>query len=335
MYPYLIALLCLMNFAVLTFRDGNTLLTSTVLHKTELQQEEVYGMQRSLKAGLLFEEFAAQDKGGPEHSEDSPVREGLKVVGDPAKRRTVRSLNIDLVRPPNNSRFNLYAFLNEDPELRTGESSWYSMIARFLRNHYFSKGRFASGHPDMERIILNELLNQKEKIIENAESLGVDVLGTLSFADREIAQAMYLLLTGFDDVPSILNYLSYEVKKPGFCKLNFIFIDPDVLEAVVNHDEAYLQLVSLRSKCLDEIMQREEEYRQSKSVKEKPDLKSRTHFKTELTEGVSIILSRYGLTALLNKRIFDFSLGKSGDYIFLVHAETGWVTRYRYTNKRS
>ncbi|MEG0036833.1 MAG: hypothetical protein RSB82_00295 [Victivallaceae bacterium] len=336
MYPYLIAMLCLMNFSVLIFNEIRVLTTYETLRKIEVRQDDLFEIRYSLKAEHAFNDFVEMIS----EKDDCKVEEAKTTepihnldFEEKSKKSTVKSLNIDFNRLPNNSRINLYGFLNEPEELRNNPASWYAILGRFLRKNYLEKPGFPINRINFEWDILNAILLQKARIISGEEKVDPDILGTLVFPNPELAEAVYLLLTGFDDNPSILNYLDYEVKKPGFCKLNFMFVDPLLLSAVIDHQEAFNKLRALQLKTLQEVRDREEEFLRNKSLKDKPFLKNRTCFKLELNESVSIILAEYDLLPILNKKLFEFTLGKPGDYIFLSNSDTGVVTRYCCVNK--
>ncbi|AFS23209.1 hypothetical protein B600_1073 [Chlamydia psittaci VS225] len=53
----------------------------------------------------------------------------------------------------------------------------------------------------------------------------------------------------------------------------------------------------------------------------------------ELRDKTQILLSQYDLLPLLNKKIFDFTLGNAGDYLYLIDPETGAVSRCRCSPK--
>ncbi|CRH59108.1 Uncharacterised protein [Chlamydia trachomatis] len=62
--------------------------------------------------------------------------------------------------------------------------------------------------------------------------------------------------------------------------------------------------------------------------------KTRTDFRTELQDKTQVILHRYDLLSLLNKKVFDYTLGTAGDYIFVVDPENEGVNRSRCVSRR-
>ncbi|EPP36157.1 hypothetical protein CP10881SC42_0152 [Chlamydia avium] len=259
---------------------------------------------------------------------DSTVPKKIAKVAT-KRRRKYRLLNVPFSRPPNNSRFNLCALLQENPENYQDSASWHSIFIRLLRRVYVDTGCVPQGS---EYVITEALLNKKEDIMQGGKKFGADVIETLTLPTHE-AKILYTMLQGSKNVQPLLNFLHYEEKSQGYYKLNLVFMDPIFLEAVIDHPEAYKELESLRGGVWESVRRQEQSIQEHGEAAALELFKTRTDFRMELRDKTQILLSQYDLLPLLNKRIFDYTLGNAGDYIYLIHPETGIVSRCRCCSK--
>lgn len=332
MQPYIFTLLCLASLASLVAFDAANARKYSAYAQTIENHENFLTVRRAACAEVEYQEKIkklAPIQKLPKDKETSTPNKVAQVAT--RKKQRYRLLKVPFSRPPNNSRYNLYALLTESPEEYNNPSSWYAIFVRLLKRAYVDPGIVPQG---AEYAITNLLLSKKEEILEGASKYGPDILETLTLPTEE-AEVFYTMLKGSPHAQSLLNFLHYEEKSLGGCKLNLIFMDPLLLEAVINHPLGCQELQSLRDGIWDAVKTQEEAIQQHGQAAALELFKTRTDFRLELRDKTQIILNQHGLVELLNKKLFDFTLGSAGDYLFLIDPQTKVVSRCRCSSKSS
>ncbi|WP_213318910.1 hypothetical protein [Chlamydiifrater volucris] len=323
MNAYLLTLLCLTSLIIITTKDAVMSRNQMVLLRSSDYLEDVHATAQSALAEAKYSDysktFSGSSKGGKNTNPES--KKSISV----GKRRNY-SLRVPFTRPPNNSRLNVYALLEEPPECRESHLSWYSIFLRFLRNAYVNSGVLPSGE---DKILVETLLEKKEEILRKAEEGVPDVIATLEFDNPVLQKSWYQILKGTDQIPSILNYINYSSKKSSAYKLNLLFMDPLLLSAIVDNSEAFDRLDALRTQIWQTVKQQEIAVKERGREALLEGFRNRTDFRIELKEKTEGLLRDYYLIDLLDKKIFDYTLGSQGDFLFVVDSETGWITRCR------
>ncbi|ANG66006.1 hypothetical protein [Chlamydia gallinacea] len=330
MQSYIFTLLCLTFLVSVVSFDAMNARKRCLCSRMMENDEYLLTAQKSACAEVEYQEKTKKISSVEKISKEEDVfipKKIAKVVTK--KQRKYRLLNVPFSRPPNNSRFNLYAMLQECSGNYEDPASWRSIFIRLLKRVYVDTGCVPQGS---EYIVTEALLNKKEEIIEGGRKFGADVIETLTLPTQE-ANILYTMLRGSKNVQPLLNFLHYEEKSQGNYKLNLIFMDPIFLEAVIDHPRAYRELETLRGSIWESVKRQEQAIQQHGESAVLELFKTRTDFRMELKDKTQILLAQYDLLPLLNKKVFDYTLGSAGDYIYLIHPETGVVSRCRCCSK--
>ncbi|EPP34511.1 hypothetical protein CP10139811_0664 [Chlamydia ibidis] len=324
MQSYMFTLLCLASLVSLVSFDAVNARKRHAYHIAIEKKESFLRAQHSACAEISYQNKVKRLNSGEKISKEKEVTSGDKFAKvSVTRKRKYRSLKVPFSQPPNNSRFNLYALLQESPEEYHNPVSWYSIFLRLLRLAYVDTQCIP---PGTETKIIHSLLDRKAEIMEGAKVYGVDIIETLTLPLEE-ADLLYTVLKGSKKAQPLLNFLHYEEKQPKYCNLNLIFMDPLLLNAVVNHADAYRDIELCRRKIWDNVKMQEEMVKNSGQNAILDIFKTRTVFRAELQEKVQILLSRYDLLELAGSKVFDYTLGSAGDYIFLLDPDTGVPSR--------
>ncbi|WP_201456420.1 hypothetical protein [Chlamydia sp. 17-3921] len=331
MQSYIFTLMCLASLASLVAFDAANSRKRCLCSQFIERQENFMTACRSACAEVEYQEKAKKltviDKVSKEHETSVPSKTAKVVT---KKKQKYRLLQVPFSRPPNNSRYNLYALFMELPEIHYNSASWYSIFVRLLKRVYVDTGNVPQGS---EYLITNTLLSKKEEIMEGAAKFGPDIIETLTLPKEE-ADILYTMLKGSKNAQPLLNFLHYEEKLPSNCKLNLIFMDPLLLEAVIDQPAVYLEINTLRNGIWESVKRQEEAIQKHGQAAAIELFKTRTDFRLELRDKTQLILSQHGLIELINKKLFDFTLGCAGDYLFLVDPDTKTISRCRCSSKR-
>lgn len=327
MQVYTVTLLCLTSLISMVSFDAWRLRNHCEYVRVMEQKEDVLAAQHSAYAESIYPDKVRKLGAHDKISQSVPAKREKKFVKK--KKQKYRSLSVPFSRPPNHSRLNLYAFLSEQDDERSRSVSWYAILSRLIKRVYVDTGHFPHG---TQTLVVDALLNQKEEIIAGAQTLGEDCLSTIVFPE-EVADKIYRMLRGCDRYPSLLNFLHYEKKMLSQCKLNLFFMDSLLLEAVLNHTEASQQIDALRKEILDRVKYQEQEVQTHRQEAVLELFKTRTDFRMELQDNTQILLSKYDLLDVLNKKCFDYTLGSVGDYLFVTNPYTHIDSRVRCSLK--
>ncbi|WP_348663340.1 hypothetical protein [Chlamydia vaughanii] len=332
MQSYIFTLLCLASLVSMVSFDAVNARKRCICSRIIESDENLFIAERSACAEVEYQEKTKKISAVEKISKDEDIFSPKKIAKVATKKkRKHRLLKVPFSRPPNNSRFNLYALLQETPEEYEDPSSWHSIFIRLLKRVYVDTGCVP---PGSEYLITEALLNKKEEILEGGKKFGEDIIETLTLPSQE-AEILYTMLRGSKNAQSLLNFLHYEEKLQGYCKLNLVFVDPLLLEVVINHPEAYREMEVLRGGIWESVKRQEQSIQEHGEAAALELFKTRTDFRMELRDKTQVLLSQYDLLSLLNKKVFDYTLGSAGNYIYLIHPETGAVSRCRCSPKSS
>ncbi|SPN73933.1 hypothetical protein C10C_0790 [Chlamydia serpentis] len=331
MQPYIFTLLCLTSLVSLVAFDAANARKRCVCAQMIERSENFLSIKRSACAEIEYQERSRQTSAIEKISKDNgkvTPNQIAKVITK--KKQKYRLLQVPFTRPPNNSRYNLYSLLSEAPEQYSNKTSWYSIFVRLLRHVYVDTGNVP---PGSEYLVTDALISKKEEIIEGGPKLGPDIIETLTLPGKE-AEILYKMLKGSSTSQPLLNFLHYEEKNLNQCKLNLIFMDPLLLEAVIDHPAAYQEISLLREGIWEAVKRQEHAIQEHGQAAALELFKTRTDFRLELRDKMQLLLSRYDLLPILNKKMFDYTLGSTGDYLFLVDPDSKAISRCRCPSKR-
>lgn len=332
MQVYAVTLLCLTSLISIISFDAWCLRKRCEYVRVVERKEDFLTAQYSAYAESIYPDKVrslASKVAITQSSQPSHEKKTVKI--SKKKKQQYRLLHVPFSRPPNHSRLNLYAFLSEQPDVREHSMSWYAIFSRLIKRVYVDTGHFPNEAP---ALVVNALLSKKEEILLAAQTLGEDSLSTIVFPG-EVSDMIYRMLQGSDLYPSLLNFLQYEKKNAAQCKLNLFFMHSLLLEAVLNHPQAYRQIDALRKDILERVRYQEQEIQTYKQAAVLELFKTRTDFRKELQDQAQILLSQYDLLDVLNKKCFDYTLGSTGDYLFITNPYTHIDVRVKCSLKTS
>ncbi|MBQ8498939.1 hypothetical protein [Chlamydia sp.] len=325
---FIFTLLCLTSLLTVVSFDAVGARKRIFYAKTLEKEEEMFSARESATSEIIYrgknKRIASLVK-KEEHRVQNKERDSVTV-----RQKRYRLLEVPFSRPPNNSRFNMYSFLKESPENYTDPASAYAIFARLLYTLYVQPGLIPQG---AEYRVMHALLDQKDILIARARELGADSIETIVLPPEE-AGWLYTMLKGTKTVRSLLHFLQYEEKNTNQGKLNLLFADPIILQAFINNSEAYVELERVRQEVWESARQQElavKTYGQAAALEM---FKTRTDFRVELQDKTQVILHRYDLLPLLNKKVFDYTLGTAGDFIFVMDPENERIIRSRCVSRR-
>lgn len=264
-------------------------------------------------------------------NDQEPIpREKKKRASKKANSKVRRSapLRFNTSRPPNNSRLNFYLLLFPEHQLKAAKNySLYEVAARLMQILYGEHPLFQS-IPGAERRILNRLLAQKEKA---AQFTTPDELSSLPMEDTALQDLFYTLLTGTEDLPPLLNYITFDRGDAPLsgqrAKINLMSADPALLMAIFDNQQITDHVVAIRDALWEEIFD-QEEHRLERTTE---TCKTRSQIKDILEEKVHLVFAEYGLNADRYKSgVFDYGLGDLGSILFLEDPLTGTMIRKKY-----
>lgn len=233
--------------------------------------------------------------------------------------KPIASLDIDLTRPPNNARLNLYLVLHYYPK----ESGVRETLVSLLRNLY-GEFTFFKEIPDLEHKLVEWLFEHKE---QTAFFKTPDELGSLQLEDPHLQRVFYTLLKGTTEIPSLLSYITFDkdIGKTDRCrtrKINLLFAPFPLVEALFSNTLLTSMVLSLRENYLQAILEQEQNRLHIPQEKGK----NRSQFAKEFKAAFQELCNKNNLDFELYKKILDFTLGEKGTVFFLKH-KTGGVSR--------
>lgn len=252
-------------------------------------------------------------------SEEIGEKTGMKRTSpyERAKKPYAPNLNYNTSRPPNNSRLNFYAIIQE------GDYFGYEVAARLIRNLYEKESYFT---PHLEYRLLDALMAHKE---EMEGFTYPDELAGIDFRDTELQSAFYAMLQESTSTPSLLNYITYDAMgSRNQKKVNLLFASPELLDAIFNDVTLCAQLEHLINEMWLNIVQEDNQ-------KEISERLTRTKIRQELTRRFDELLGSVRLGNVEAKKFFDFTLGKKGNVVFVIDEQSGALTRKKIPPRRT
>lgn len=332
MFPYLLTFMYILSICVLSSTEARRCYKLEVLNRIKKEEEALSCCVKSLTAEANYFDFVnaklgSNNKNTWSSSEKVKNKPSTSEGASPQKRN--RSLNLDMSRPPDNSRINLYAILLEPEASRQEPLSWFSILSRLLVQKYLVKETLKEYTSEDVNKLLFDIIKNKQKLLElSLRNPSPDILFELSPEDKRLSKLLNHLLIGGEDFPSLLCFLDCTPKKSiNFCKLNFLFLDSYILETIFLKSSLLRALQEIQQKVFNEVLEREKDFRH---VPSHQALKTRSEFKSELKEMVSKALLDSDYNVLLEKNFFDFSLGKIGGYFLIKGTQEYSISRFKY-----
>lgn len=319
MNPYLISLTFLLLMSILTssevvrFSNGHF---ASRLYASTQQQEQI---MQDAEAKALLDDFRGEqrEKIAYDEREEKAPKPGKRVRRSP-------SLKFDRARPPNNSRLNFYQIIHGSPP-KNFPLSLYDTAVRLMNNLY-GEAAFFKAVPQAAARIVNALIAENEK---SGHFTTPDELATLTFDDPELQEVFYGMLKGREKCPSLLNFITFDRAQRTDKKINLLFASKELIEALLNNPVLSEKLIAMRDRQWEEIFDHEAH----RLERPKEQNKTRTDFKRELLAGYQALLLEAGLDYASYSNIFDFSLNKSGNVLFIEDLETGFIHREKHLSK--
>jgi hypothetical protein len=262
----------------------------------------------------LFENFEGNKiatSPDEEKEEESSTQQEKKVSqNDP----NARSLNFKETRPPNNARLNFYHLLHEpeQPYYPKGFSI-YETTAQLLRNLY-GNSLLLQKKKDIEYALLDALLSQKEK---TKHFVYPDELASIELGDASLQMLFHQMLQGGylqTSYPSLLDYITFDAGGTPFMrKINFLFVSEPLLHSLIKEPTVVGILLEQRAMLWEEI--RTQEKNRHKILQK--DAMGRLVIQKRTQEIVESVLSLHGIDPIHYKTLFDYSLGKKGNIIYV------------------
>lgn len=331
MYPYIMTMLSLILIMQVVSKDVGSIRQQLFL-VSDMGIEEAYLRTcRSEVSKAHYLDMAKQVHRQEDQEHEMETKETHTHHKSKLKSKAKRpySLQVPVQCPPDNSRLNLYSILKESPSEQARECSWNKIFLRLLYREYVRTGVLQPGEPEMFLEILHA---HQDYIVQHAEENKPDVITTLPVTGRD-REILYSLLQGKDHTRPILHLLNFSSKATAK-KVNFLFMDTALLYALVDRSEVVLELQQLRLEVWTQIKQKEDALSSKDSQSTLIAWKNRSEFRKDLQLGVEKILSQHGYYDLLHRNVLDFTLGKSGSYLFLLNKNTGREERRWYQYKK-
>ncbi len=217
------------------------------------------------------------------------------------------SLNYNTARPPNNSRLNFYLLIQEE------DSFLYDVTVRLLRNLYHESPGFV---PGMEIQLIEALRRQKN---EMTAFVSPDELATVYLGNENLQNWWYTLLRG-EGVPSLLYYITYDsAGTANQKKINLLFASQEIRSAIFHDAILEEKLEHILTELWRTILN-EENLPQTERM-------TRTKIRQTLQQQVVDLMEQSHIPSEVRKKI-DYTLGKSGDILFVQDPLTGrWERR--------
>jgi len=317
MNPYLLTLTFLMLMSILTSSEVVRFSQNNLGNQLHGHFQESLATTEDVRAHAALDDFRAHSS---ENKEEEEAKEEKKPRKPSNSVHRSAPLGFNMARPPNNSRLNFYLIIHEEPH-KDYPLSIYETAARLMRNLY---GDAAFFKPNVEYRLLDALIALKE---ETDGFTYPDELSTLTLGDPELQAAFYSMLKGAEGCPSLLNFITFDEEGTrDMKKVNLMFAAPCVVEALINDPQMSERLLALRDAFWEEILEQEAH----RLERRKEECKNRSLLKQELREGFERILLDAGLDYNSYKWVFDLSLGKLGNILFVEDPQTAFVRREKY-----
>ena len=325
MNPYLFTVAFLMMMSFLTSSEAIRFAQNTLEKKCYLDSRHILVVAEELRELSHLENLRDEVNPNPKPRKkiDAPLKKSTTYV------KKARALGVNAARPPDNSRLNVYTLFHKEPSKGLPEEfSLYEVIARTMRALY--QEELLQEIANAEYRILDRLIEKKE---ECAAFTSPDQLCEIDLEDADLQKIFYHMLKGTKKSASLLNYLTFEKIDDGSQarKINLLFVDPLVLQAIFPKGSAAERLLERRNQILNEI-----EYQEAHRLElSQEECKGRLELSKDLKKALEEILTSEGLNAKKYKsQVFDCTLSKPGTVIFLEDPFTGRFIREKYTPQK-
>jgi len=322
MNPYLFTITFLMIMGFLTSSETIRFTQSSLEHICYKGSRNCLVAAEELRELSRLEEFREEEVDDP-YPKKKPETD-LKKSHDYVKK--ARALGINAARPPNNSRLNIFSLLHKQPNKDSPkEFSLYEVAARLMRSLYKDEDFFKE-IALAEYRILDKLIEKKEETVSFTTP---DQLSSLQFEDDTLQKIFYQMLKGTKKASSLLNFITFDQVKGAeqARKINLLFADPLILKAIFPEESLAEKLIFHRDQIWEEIA-----YQETYRLETMQDQnKGRRDFSNELKKILEDVLISEGLNPDKYKsQVFDCTLNKPGNIIFLEDPHTGRLIREKY-----
>ncbi len=260
-----------------------------------------------------FEDYRLQESENP-----IPKTSSINPTPAPHKKNST-SLNFNHIRPPNNSRLNFFLLLS------SSEKAFHYETAAILMRSLYGKMDFFNKIPNAEFEILDALIAKKDETLNFTYP---DELATIDLSNHDLQKIFVAMLKGGNGYPSLLHYITFDSKGSSFQqKVNFMFLSPELLYAICPKASLATDLLTLQEQAWVEINYQE----QNKTEFE--ECKGRTELKKDLLEAFTQTVQKADIDTDAFVKLFDFSLGKPGNILFIKDIASNIVQREKYIKK--
>lgn len=227
----------------------------------------------------------------------------------------LRSLKFDLATPPNNSRLNFRTLLFDD-EKKLYNTGLYLLQILYGQTSSFQKDSMLASK------ILDALILKRES---TKGFIFADELAKLELEEGLQEVFSLILRGGLDEwgnrILPLTDFITFDDVK--IAKVNLLFASAEVLEAILCDRGVVNELMKLKSKLWATIIEQEEN---RKKLTEEEWLR-RTDIKNDLMASFAERISSGGKDPEVFAKQFDFTLGKSGNYLMTTDPKTGLPIR--------
>lgn len=239
-----------------------------------------------------------------------------------------KALGVNMARPPNNSRLNVFNLLHKQPHKNLPEEfCLYDVMVRLMYSLYNQEPFFEKAH-DAPRRILDTIIAKKAL---TTHFTAPDQLSELDLEDEALQHIFCQMLKGTHSAPSLLNFITFDTidsPQTQSRKINLLFADPRILYAIFPDGTTADQLITMREQLLETI-----EYQKLRKAQYDTS-KGRRDYALELKQKLTDILLAGGFNAeKYASHVFDYSLGKAGTIMFIENSKTHIITREKYIPK--
>ncbi|MCB1180726.1 MAG: hypothetical protein KDK55_01715 [Chlamydiia bacterium] len=338
MYPLALTMLFLSLLGILTSTEIKNYTTQVVKHQIfETYIAANHQMQRAQERAR-FQEAAPEvtnnttdeNKGQKKPPTPKISHHGDCDESDSQKNSFSQSekhplpLNINLGRPPNNSRFNFALVLSDHKVNKWDEKFSPYHLAKRLMILLYSDQPFFQNISNVADLILSKLIEKKE---QTEKFTHPDQLATLSLDNEDLQVIFYRMLKGDHGCPSLLNYLTFDLSKNKWTanhhKINLMYANKTLINLIIENENATDSLLEMRGEMWKKILKQEE----IRLTMTREEGLNRTKIKQHLKQSFYNLIESYGLDAKELEKHFDFGLGHPGNTLLVRDEQTGIMIR--------
>ncbi|MBF5050568.1 Uncharacterized protein CLAVI_000179 [Candidatus Clavichlamydia salmonicola] len=267
----------------------------------------------------LLEE-AKFDRLKKQYGKHLPKNPSSSVINTPVKKPY--ALRLQTYRPPDEARFNIALVRDStDKDVKAFYDIFVSLLKRIIAVGWQQSEPtiFVSG---IEESIALALVSKRDELLSLSSE---EELSSIILDNPQVNCAWLLLLKGREGIPSLLNFIRLTINGKASYKINLLFAEPLLIEAILGHDLIAKELIALRDDFFSRMCFQEEQlYKKELSLS---DFKNRTVWRQELTTAIFSHCTDMTMNTL--QHYFNFTLGSPGSYIILKDPLTGTIERKR------